>query len=194
MKFKYLIAALFMGAALTNCDVDQTREAELPEVDVDVTTEAGQMPAFDVDWAEVETRMETRTIEVPKVRVVMEEETIEVPVIDVDWPDDAGEREERTFMVEADVDRDADLDIKSIFTNGNRIIVVAELDKDGDVLSDGEMMRVSDQVIVNSPDMDVRYYIVGDRPDGEFNRRYTYIKNMSDIKDMMKDGKVIYES
>lgn len=64
-----LIAPLAIGLAA--CDVDQTKEAELPEVEV----REGQMPEYDVDTAEVE--------------VGTEEKTIEVPTVDVKGPNDA---------------------------------------------------------------------------------------------------------
>ena len=64
-----LIAPFALGLAA--CDVDQTKEAELPEVEV----KGGQAPEFDVETAEVE--------------VGTEEKTIEVPDVDVKMPDDA---------------------------------------------------------------------------------------------------------
>ncbi|MTB51085.1 hypothetical protein [Lewinella sp. W8] len=191
MKIRILSILALFGLALSSCDVDQTREAELPEVSVDVDTEAGQMPAFDVDWADVDVTTTTKMVEVPKVRVVMEEEAIEVPVIDVQWPDEYGDAEERTLVVEADVDQEADLNIEEVYTTGDRIIVLAGLEKDGEML-DGETMRVSDQVVVNAPDVDVRYYIVGDRPEGMYNSRYKYISDRSAVESMLKNGKVIY--
>lgn len=70
---KIITAALAATAtlALSACDVDQTQELEVPEVDV----EGGQAPAFDVETADVE--------------VGTEETTVEVPTVDVDMPDDA---------------------------------------------------------------------------------------------------------
>lgn len=59
------IAPLAIGLAA--CDVDQTKEAELPEVEV----KDGQMPEYDVDTAEVEVGTEKKTIEVPDVDVKM---------------------------------------------------------------------------------------------------------------------------
>ena len=62
--------------ALAACDVDQTKEGELP--DVDVNASGGQLPEFDVD--------------APQVNVGTENKTIEVPTVDVDAPkDDAKE-------------------------------------------------------------------------------------------------------
>ena len=192
MKIKYLAAVGLLAFGLTACDVDQTQEGEMPEVDVSV--EEGQMPAYDVDWADIDIRTRTEMVEVPKLRVVMEEEAVEVPYIDMDWPEDSGEAAERVLAVDAVVTREGNLDIKEVYTNGQRLIVLAELelDEDADELSDGETMTLSDQVIVNSPDMDVRYYIIGDRPENGFNSRYTYIRDRNQIGDMMRDGKTIY--
>lgn len=177
---------------LPSCDVDKVESGELPEVDIDVDAEAGELPEYDVDWADVDVRTTTKTVQVPKVRVVMEEETVEVPVVDVDWPNELGDKEERTLMVEADVNQEAELDIEEVYTTGNRIIVLAELEKEGEMLEDGEMMTISDQVVVNAPDVDVRYYIIGDRPDGMRNTRFKYIRNRNDVADLMRDGREIY--
>lgn len=71
---KKFTTALVLTAAtlgLAACDVDQTEEGELPEVDV----EGGNMPEFDVETADVD--------------VGTDEVTVEVPTVDVDMPDDA---------------------------------------------------------------------------------------------------------
>lgn len=60
------------GFAISACDVDQTQEAELPDVDVNAT--GGQLPEYDVD--------------APTVNVGTENQTNEVPTIDVDAPKD----------------------------------------------------------------------------------------------------------
>jgi len=60
----------FLSAA--GCDVDQTKEGKLPEVEVN--TSGGQLPEFDVDG--------------PTVNVGTEKKTIEVPTVDVDGPKD----------------------------------------------------------------------------------------------------------
>lgn len=93
--------AVVGAAALYLVDVDQTQEARLPDVDVQV--EEGQLPEFDVDVAEVSVGskdvdvkiptvgVETKTIEV-EVPVDVEagttEETLSVPTIDVERPDE----------------------------------------------------------------------------------------------------------
>ncbi len=68
---KAIIAAAAIGTAalaLAGCDVDQTEEGELPEVEA----EGGNMPEYDVDAADVDVDTDTTTKEV------------EVPTMDVD--------------------------------------------------------------------------------------------------------------
>lgn len=71
--------ALLAAAAVTACDVDQVREGRLPDVDVDV--EAGELPAYDVDVADVDVGMEEDTI------------IVSHPTVDVDMPDDDDDEE-----------------------------------------------------------------------------------------------------
>ena len=59
--------------AMAACDVDQTKEGEMP--DVDVNASGGELPEFNVEG--------------PTVNVGTENKTIEVPTVDVDVPDDA---------------------------------------------------------------------------------------------------------
>lgn len=66
-----VVAAGAMVLGLSACDIDQTEEAELPEVSV----EGGNMPEFDVETADVD--------------VGTEEVTVDVPTVDVDMPGDA---------------------------------------------------------------------------------------------------------
>ena len=67
---KFLLLAGCFGMAA--CDVDQTQEAEMPEVEVNTT--GGQLPEYDVD--------------APTVNVGTENKTVEVPTVDVDAPKD----------------------------------------------------------------------------------------------------------
>jgi soluble P-type ATPase len=60
-----LLAPLAIGLAA--CDVDQTKEAELPEVKVT----GGQVPEFDVETADVDIGTKKTTVEVPDVDVKM---------------------------------------------------------------------------------------------------------------------------
>lgn len=63
-----IITAALIGTAalgLAACDVEQTEEAEMP----DVSVEGGNMPEYDVDTPDVDVTTETRTVEVPVVDV-----------------------------------------------------------------------------------------------------------------------------
>lgn len=67
MNKTLLAAAVAAAFAVTGCDFEQTREGELPEVDVDV--EGGQLPAYEVDAPDVDVKMEEKTIKVPTVEI-----------------------------------------------------------------------------------------------------------------------------
>ncbi|SDB29742.1 hypothetical protein SAMN03097699_0572 [Flavobacteriaceae bacterium MAR_2010_188] len=189
---KNLILPLLALGLVYSCDFDKTQEGELPEVDVDISAEEGEMPEYDVDWAEVNVGTTTKTVEVPKVVVVMEEETVEVPTIDVDMPDDNGEKSERTLMIEAEVTgKEHNIDIQQIWASGKTLHVIAELEELDTDLGD-KKLRVQDQVTLNAADLDVRYYIVGERPDRVFNDRHDYVKSMSDLEDKIGEHRVIY--
>ncbi|MDQ3074219.1 MAG: hypothetical protein M3Q88_01210 [Pseudomonadota bacterium] len=60
-------AALIVSLGLAACDVDQTREAEVP--DVDVNASGGQLPTYDVDGPEVNVGTENVVVQVPEVDV-----------------------------------------------------------------------------------------------------------------------------
>lgn len=192
MKNQIFLFAI-IGLLFTACDVDQTKEAKMPQVDVDVDTKAGQMPAFDVDWADVNVGTKTKMVEIPKLVVVMEEEEIEVPYVDVDMPN-SGEKEERTLLVEAEVtDKSHTLEIDEVYATKNRLYVISSLEETGKDIGK-QKMRVSDRLVLNAPDLDVKYYIIGERPDGIHNSQYTYISSRSKIADKLSNGKKIYGS
>lgn len=72
-------AVVILGAAaLYLVDVDQTKEAQLPTVAVDV--DSGQMPEFDVDVAEVNIGSKKVGVDVPTMDVETKTVEIEVPV------------------------------------------------------------------------------------------------------------------
>lgn len=183
-----------VGALITSCNIKKEEKGELPEVDIDVMADAGELPEYEVNWADIDVGTTTKTVNVPKVVVVMEEEEVEVPYIDFDMPDgDSTHVTERTIMVEAEVtDMEHKLDIKKIYASGNKLHVVSELTSMNTSIDD-KTMRVSDQVVLKAPELDVQYYIVGKRPENMFNSKYEYVSNMSTIEDDMKDKKVIYE-
>ncbi len=191
---KKLLLSLSVLAALTSCDIDKTKKGELPSVDVDVDAESGELPAYDVDWADVNVGTKTKMVEVPKVVVVMEEEEVEVPYVDVDMPEDYADREkmERSLVVAAEVEGKAhNIDIKEIRATQNRLYVIATLEELSDDIGD-QTMRVQDQIELNAPDLDVQYIIVGKRPNRTFNNQYTYIASMNDLSTKVKNAKTIY--
>lgn len=193
MKVQNLLVLLLL-TGLYSCSVDQTKETKLPDVDVDVDVdvEEGQLPSFDVDWADVNVGTKTQIVKVPKVRVILEEEEIEVPYIDVDMPE-SGEKEELTLAVEADIAGEThDLEIVKVYASGKRLYVISELKPTGQDLQD-ERMRISDRLIINAPDLDVKHYIVGKRPSGSFNNQYSYVDNMNALASKLTGGKVIYQ-
>lgn len=53
--------------SFTACNVEKTKEGELP--DVNVTTEGGQLPEYNVETPEVTLGTENKTVEVPTVEV-----------------------------------------------------------------------------------------------------------------------------
>ena len=53
--------------SLAACDVDQTKEGKLPDVDVNATS--GQLPEFNVQGPDVDVGTENRTVQVPTVDV-----------------------------------------------------------------------------------------------------------------------------
>lgn len=185
----FTLLCLCLTLTLAACEVDQTEEGSLPDVDVAVDTEPGDLPEYDVDWANVDVGTTTRTVEVPKVVVTTETEEVEVPYLDMNIPE-GGDKMERTIAVEAEVAEEAELEIQEVYATGNRLIVISDLERTGQAL-DGEVIRVSDRIVLNAPDLDVKHYIIGERPEGDFNTRYTYVDSRAGI-DGLENGRSIY--
>ena len=64
------IKGLILGAicvTIAGCDVDQTKEGKMPEVEVNAT--GGQLPEYNVTGPEVNVTTENVTVQVPKVDV-----------------------------------------------------------------------------------------------------------------------------
>lgn len=82
---RILIGAVIIVAiglfAFYMLDIDQTKEARLPDVEV----EGGQAPEYDVDTGSVEVTEEETNVPVPEVTV--EEETVTVPGLEVEPPE-----------------------------------------------------------------------------------------------------------
>lgn len=75
MKRRLLaLATGILLVPLAACDIDQTEEGELPDVDVDVSE--GQLPEYDVEGPDVDVGTDTDTV------------IIETPTVDIDLPDD----------------------------------------------------------------------------------------------------------
>ena len=72
MKKILIVLAAASGLGLTACDVDQTKNGQMPEVDVNVS--GGQLPEYNVTGPEVNVGMENRTIQVPDVDVTVPSE------------------------------------------------------------------------------------------------------------------------
>jgi len=187
---KKVIAPLLMLALVSSCNIKKEEKGELPDVDVDVSADAGQLPEYDVNWADIDVGTTTKTVEIPKVIVVMEEEQVEVPVIDVDMPGE--DKMERTLVVEAEVTgNEHDLSIQEIRATERRLYVISKLDKlDTDV--GDKKMRVQDQVEINAPDLDVVHVIIGEKADNVLNNQYRYVNSMNDLDDKIRDAKVLY--
>jgi len=63
-------------------DVEQTQEARMPTVDIEV--EGGQAPEFDVDTGSIDVGTTTETIEVPDIEVTTSEREITLPTLEVE--------------------------------------------------------------------------------------------------------------
>lgn len=179
-------------AMLGACNIKKEEKGELPELDVDVTADAGELPEYEVNWADVNVGTRTKTLEIPKVVIVMEEETVEVPYIDVDMPD-GKEKFEKTIMVEAEVtDKEHTLEIQEIWAADDNLYVISKLAPTERSIGD-KKMRVSDQVTLNARDLNIRHYIIGAKPDRVFNTRYDYLNSKENLKARVSDYSVIYK-
>ncbi|MGA9582484.1 MAG: hypothetical protein WBR13_11005 [Allosphingosinicella sp.] len=67
MKKITILLAAVSGLGLAACDVDQTQDGKLPDVDVNAT--GGQLPEYNVTTPDVDVQMENRTVQVPDVDV-----------------------------------------------------------------------------------------------------------------------------
>ncbi|HYW17069.1 MAG TPA: hypothetical protein VE891_13070 [Allosphingosinicella sp.] len=67
MKKTLIVLAAVSGLGLAGCDVDQTKNAQLPDVDVNAT--GGQLPEFNVTPPEVSVGTENKVVQVPDVDV-----------------------------------------------------------------------------------------------------------------------------
>lgn len=186
LQLPFLLLILFFFS----CDVNQTKETQLPDVDI----KSGQLPSFDIDWASVDVGTRTTKVTVPKLVVVTEEIEVEVPYVEVDLPND-GEKEEITLLVEAEIKEDMhDIEIMEVYASENNLFVVSNLKKTGRKLSGDQTVRVSDRLILNAPDLNIKHYIIGDRPPADHNRQFKYFRNKSSLNKKLKNAKLIYKN
>jgi len=179
-----LLTVVPLGA----CQVEQEETGSLPDVDVDV--EPGNLPEYDVQGPDVDVGVTERTVTVPRVVVVQEEETVDVPYIDVDLP--GAERVERTITPEVEVPSGGyDLSIQEVYAVNNELWVVSDLEEVAPGAPEA-VVRVSDRVVLNAPDMPVRHFIVGERPEGTINEQYTFIDSREDIAPQLNEGRQLY--
>jgi len=73
------VLAIIAAFAFGLIDINQTKEAKLP----DVSVQGGQTPAFDVDTAKVDVGSKRTDVTVPTVDVGTKKEQIKVPTVDV---------------------------------------------------------------------------------------------------------------
>ena len=95
-------------------------------------------------------------------------------------------------MVEAEVaDKEHNLEIVEIWAAGDQLYVVSKLEATDTSIGD-KTMRVSDQISLNAPELTVKHYIMGKRPEKVFNTQYDYIENIDALTSSLDDYTVIY--
>jgi len=182
------LSLLLIMLPLSACRVEQEEAGSLPDVDVDV--EPGSLPEYDIEGPDVNVGVAERTVTVPRVVVVQEEQTIEVPYVDVEVP--GAERVERTITTEVEVPSGGyDLRIQGIYAVNNELWVVSRLEEIDPNAPQADV-RVSDRIVLNAPDIPVRQYIIGDRPEGSFNEQYTFIDSRDQIVSQLESGRELY--
>jgi len=187
------ISSILSAFMFSACTVDKEENTELPEVDVEV--EDGNLPTYDVNWADVDVSTRKKMVEVPKVMVVMEEEEVEVPYVDFDMPDSQGmEKGEEVISVEVQVQNESrEINISEVYLHNNKLIVVSQLENTGTSLDD-KRVQVSDQMIVNLPkekSMKVVHYVIGENPSSNRNSGYNFIGSKSEISNVLNNANQI---
>ncbi|MGB3637541.1 MAG: hypothetical protein WBA39_08185 [Rivularia sp. (in: cyanobacteria)] len=180
------LSLMMVLVPLTSCQVEKEQAARLPEVNI----EPGRLPEYDIKGPDVKVGVTKRTITVPKVIVVQEQETVDVPYIDVDLP--GVERKERTITAEVEAPSAGyNLEIQDVYAANNELWVVSRLEEENPNAPKATV-RVSDRIVLNAPDIPVRQYIIGKRPNGSFNEQYTFINSREQIDSQLASGKQLY--
>ena len=95
-------------------------------------------------------------------------------------------------MVEAEVtNNEHNLEIQEIWASGDILYVISKLEATSQSIGN-QKMRVSDQVTLYAPDLNIKHYIVGVKPDRVFNMQYDYLDSTDNLKASLKDYAVIY--
>lgn len=76
-----------IGAAIYMIDIDQTSEARLPDMDVQV--ESGKMPEFDANVGSITVTEEEATVTVPDMQNKMDQTEVTVPELQITPPQEA---------------------------------------------------------------------------------------------------------
>ncbi len=180
------LSLMVLAASLASCQIEKEQAARLPEVNI----EPGRLPEYDIKGPDVKVGVTKRTVTVPKVIVVQEEQTVEVPYIDVDLP--GVERKERTITAEVEAPSAGyNLEIQDVYAANNELWVVSRLEEENPNAPKATV-RVSDRIVLNAPDIPVRQYIIGERPNGSFNEQYTFINSREQIDSQLASGKQLY--
>ncbi|MFB2834844.1 hypothetical protein [Floridanema evergladense] len=183
-----LIPIAILLAFSTGCRIEQERAGRLPDVDVDV--EPGRLPRYDVEGPDVNVRTVERTVVVPRVEVVQETRTVQVPYIDVNLP--GAERREQTLTATVRVPSGGyDIDIQNVYMVNNELWVIAQLEEENPN-APRVATTVADRVVINAPEMPVRYYIIGDRLSGNVGDKYRFINNRQAIQKQLSSGRQLY--
>ena len=70
---------------------------------------------------------------------------------------------------------------------------MAQLESNGKQLQE-KTVRVADQLVLNAPgNLNVKRYIIGAKPTGEYNNQYTYLANVNDLREKIEGAKLNYE-
>lgn len=206
-----MVLGLLVAMPLAGCTVDQTENGNMPDVDVnadegempevevveegempdlDVDVRGGNLPEFDVDWADIDIGLGETQIEVPKIDVYTETENVRVPMIDIDWP--GTER-----VVERQLDAEVELtepgyrlQIEEVYGVRDGMVVIAELYP---ASANMDRTRLADTIVVNAPEMDVRYYLITSNPEliddeGDFE----VVTSMREIDEDLRRGRQLY--
>ncbi|MEQ9619676.1 MAG: hypothetical protein RIG61_10950 [Deltaproteobacteria bacterium] len=188
-------------------------DVELPDVDVGVTKRTVKVPKVIVVMEEEEVQVPYIDIDMPgdndaddiddyndeidddNVTDDDYDNTDDVNVGEDDDKRDDNDKTEKTLVVEVEVPSpNYDVEIDKIYLVKDRYIVLAQLEKGDD--ADEEIqktVRISDRVVLRGPDLDVRYYVIGGRPEGSHNEQYSFIESEDEIEGKLENGKVLWE-